>query len=374
MTDQIGAFSEYMRRFKPRTLGGRIFMIMMVGGVIIAGISSIASKYIIERSERISRAYTLGFTIRELILIAESPELQGNIVDIAARDGLSVRVLPSDDIGTILLFSRPAQHIAMPARLADTGWPTSVKVHFRRGRLGAEQRHLIETAENPSLFFAGLSREIARQGLEARVEIMLPSGMRMLLSHPVLWSDYASPSMVFLIFLVGVVAVLAVFAALADLLAGPFKNLTEAIIRQGDEVEGPPVEERGPTEARSMAAAYNGLRERISRMLGDRTRMLAAISHDLRTPSTRLRLRAEFIENEELRETVLRDLDEMDGLLNDALDFLGDWISKEEERTVDFTSVLEAICDDYADLGRPAASFQFGSPRIWRRGRGAFVW
>lgn len=51
-------------------------MIMMVGGVIIAGISSIASKYIIERSERISRAYTLGFTIRELILIAESPELQ----------------------------------------------------------------------------------------------------------------------------------------------------------------------------------------------------------------------------------------------------------------------------------------------------------
>ncbi|PTB98357.1 two-component sensor histidine kinase, partial [Thalassospira xiamenensis] len=215
------------------------------------------------------------------------PELQGNIVDIAARDGLSVRVLPSDDIGTILLFSRPAQHIAMPARLADTGWPTSVKVHFRRGRLGAEQRHLIETAENPSLFFAGLSREIARQGLEARVEIMLPSGMRMLLSHPVLWSDYASPSMVFLIFLVGVVAVLAVFAALADLLAGPFKNLTEAIIRQGDEVEGPPVEERGPTEARSMAAAYNGLRERISRMLGDRTRMPAAISHDLRTPSTR---------------------------------------------------------------------------------------
>lgn len=361
MAVQIGAFSEYMRRFKPRTLGGRIFMIMMVGGVIIAGISSIASKYIIERSERISRAYTLGFTIRELILIAESPELQGNIVDIAARDGLSVRVLPSDDIGTILLFSRPAQHIAMPARLADTGWPTSVKVHFRRGRLGAEQRHLIETAENPSLFFAGLSREIARQGLEARVEIMLPSGMRMLLSHPVLWSDYASPSMVFLIFLVGVVAVLAVFAALADLLAGPFKNLTEAIIRQGDEVEGPPVEERGPTEARSMAAAYNGLRERISRMLGDRTRMLAAISHDLRTPSTRLRLRAEFIENEELRETVLRDLDEMDGLLNDALDFLGDWISKEEERTVDFTSVLEAICDDYADLGRPV-SFEGPQP------------
>ena len=53
MTDQIGAFSEYMRRFKPRTLGGRIFMIMMVGGVIIAGISSIASKYISGSAEPI---------------------------------------------------------------------------------------------------------------------------------------------------------------------------------------------------------------------------------------------------------------------------------------------------------------------------------
>ncbi|RCK47218.1 MULTISPECIES: cell wall metabolism sensor histidine kinase WalK [Thalassospira] len=355
MADMFAEFSNYLRRYKPRTLGGRIFLLMMLGGVIIAALSALASYYVIERDERIGRAYTLGFTIRELVRIADNPEFEPNIVDIAARDGMALRILPADDIGTLLLFSRPAQHIAMPVRLANTGWPTSVKVHFMRGRLSSEQRATIEATENPSLFFAELSREIARLGLVAQIEIMMPTGKRILVSHDELWANYSSPSLVFLMFLLGVVAVLAVFAALADLLAGPFKNLTAAIIAHGDEVDGPPVEERGPTEARSMAAAYNDLRERISRMLGDRTRMLAAISHDLRTPSTRLRLRAEFIENDELRETVLRDLDEMDGLLNDALDFLGDWIQKEEERTVDFVSVLEAICDDYADLGRPVS-------------------
>lgn len=353
MADMFADFSNYLRRYKPRTLGGRIFMLMMLGGVIIAALSALASYYVIERDGRIGRAYTLGFTIRELVRLAENSEFDSNIVDIAEHEGMTLRLLPSDDLGTLLLFSRPAQHIAMPARLANTGWPVSVKVHFLRGRLSSEQRAKIEAAENPSLFFAELSREIARLGLEAQVEIMMPSGKRILIRHDELWASYSSPSLVFLMFLVGVVAVLAVFAALADLLAGPFKNLTRAIIDHGDEVDGPPVEERGPTEARSMAVAYNELRERISRMLGDRTRMLAAISHDLRTPSTRLRLRAEFIENDELRETVLRDLDEMDGLLNDALDFLGDWIHKEDERTVDFVSVLEAICDDYADLGRP---------------------
>ena len=236
MADMFAKFSNYMRRYKPRTLGGRIFLLMMLGGLIIAALSAMASYYVIERDERIGRAYTLGFTIRELVRIAENPEFEENIIDIAARDGMTMRILPSDDVGTLLLFSRPAQHIAMPVRLANTGWPTSVKVHFERGRLSAEQRATIEATENPSLFFAELSREIARLGLEAQVEIMMPSGKRILVHHNELWANYSSPSLVFLMFLMGVAAVLVVFAGLADLLAGPFKRLTRAIIGHADDV------------------------------------------------------------------------------------------------------------------------------------------
>jgi hypothetical protein len=86
---------EKSRSFKPRTLGGRIFLIMMVGGLIIAGLASMASIYVIDRSERISRAYTLGFTIRELVLIAENPELRGNARNVGALDGLHVDLLPA---------------------------------------------------------------------------------------------------------------------------------------------------------------------------------------------------------------------------------------------------------------------------------------
>ncbi|MBO6805040.1 MAG: two-component sensor histidine kinase, partial [Thalassospira sp.] len=65
MADMFAKFSNYMRRYKPRTLGGRIFLLMMLGGLIIAALSAMASYYVIERDERIGRAYTLGFTIRE---------------------------------------------------------------------------------------------------------------------------------------------------------------------------------------------------------------------------------------------------------------------------------------------------------------------
>lgn len=120
MADMFANFSNYLRRYKPRTLGGRIFVLMMLGGLIIAVLSAMASFYVIERDERIGRAYTLGFTLRELVRIAENPEYEENIIDIAKRDGMTMRILPPDDIGTLLLFSRPAQHIPLPARLANT--------------------------------------------------------------------------------------------------------------------------------------------------------------------------------------------------------------------------------------------------------------
>lgn len=70
--------------------------------------------------------------------------------------------------------------------------------------------------------------------------------------------------------------------------------------------------ERGPEEIRSVARAFNRMRQRISGLIDDRTRMLAAISHDLRTPITRMRLRSEFIEDEEHRNRMLADLEQTD--------------------------------------------------------------
>lgn len=88
-------------------------------------------------------------------------------------------------------------------------------------------------------------------------------------------------------------------------------------------------------------------------MVAERTRMLAAISHDLRTPATRLRLRSEKIDDDELREKIHNDLDSMLTMIEDAIDFLKGTIVEEEVQKIDFLSLVQSICDDFADVGMP---------------------
>lgn len=137
-------------------------------------------------------------------------------------------------------------------------------------------------------------------------------------------------------------------------LTEPVRRLAEVIEQQGAEATGQALPEQGPLEAQAMARAFNRQRERIADLLDDQKRMLAAISHDLRTPATRLRLRVEFVRADaELQRLMLRDLDEMDALLTEALTFLGDDVREEPRQLVDLSALLQAVCDDYADVGQP---------------------
>jgi signal transduction histidine kinase len=110
--------------------------------------------------------------------------------------------------------------------------------------------------------------------------------------------------------------------------------------------------ETGPREIRSVARALNQMQDRITRLVDDRTRALAAVSHDLRTPITRLRLRAEFVEEPGERGRMISDLDQMDALVQSALTHLRDGRSDEAATVVDLPSLLQTVSDSFADLGR----------------------
>ena len=114
--------------------------------------------------------------------------------------------------------------------------------------------------------------------------------------------------------------------------------------------------ERGPEEIRAVARAFNRMRERIRKLVDDRTRLLAAMGHDLRTPITRLRLRSEFIADEDLRRQMLRDLDQMKAMTDGVLSFLRDGRAARERRpSVDVASLLQTVCDQFADMGHAVA-------------------
>ena len=95
---------------------------------------------------------------------------------------------------------------------------------------------------------------------------------------------------------------------------------------------------------------------RIRRFVGDRTQMLAAIGHDLRTPITRLRLRAEFLEDEEQRRRMLADLDEMEAMIAATLAFARDEAAAEPAVPLDLAALCRTVLDEAADARGPEAA------------------
>ena len=134
----------------------------------------------------------------------------------------------------------------------------------------------------------------------------------------------------------------------------PVSMLAEAAERLGRDVNAPPIPESGPQEVRNAAQAFNEMQTRIRQLVQDRTQMLAAISHDLRTMLTRLKLRAEYIEDESERGKAVQDIDDMTSILNDTLAFAREEATTDNPQTLDLASLLITLVDDYSDMGHAA--------------------
>ncbi len=129
----------------------------------------------------------------------------------------------------------------------------------------------------------------------------------------------------------------------------PVRALADAADRLGRDVNAPPLPENGPTEIARAARAFNTMAERIRRFVGDRTQLLAAIGHDLRTPITRLRLRAEFMDDDEQRRKMLADLAEMEAMITATLAFARDDSAAEPSVALDLVALCRTVLDDAAD-------------------------
>ncbi|CTQ76281.1 ATP-binding protein [Roseibium alexandrii] len=146
-------------------------------------------------------------------------------------------------------------------------------------------------------------------------------------------------------------AIIGIVAFAVRRVTRPLRGLADAAGRlgRGEDVDSLP--ETGPSEVRAVTIAFNEMQERLTRFVRDRTRMLAAISHDLRTPITSLRLRAEFIDDEENRTKMIETLDDMAAMAEAALRFAKDDASQEPAEKADLGALLESLADDQQDLG-----------------------
>ena len=139
----------------------------------------------------------------------------------------------------------------------------------------------------------------------------------------------------------------------------PLSAFALAADRLGKNISAEPLPETGPTEVVQASRAFNEMQERLKRLVENRTQMLAAISHDLRTPVTLLRLRAELMADGVERTKVLDTLDEMEAMIASSLEFAKVTFHDERQRHVDLSALVASICDDMADAG---ARIEFDPP------------
>jgi signal transduction histidine kinase len=131
----------------------------------------------------------------------------------------------------------------------------------------------------------------------------------------------------------------------------PLAALATAAERLGHDVGAPPLPETGTIETRQAARAFNGMQTRLRNLIDNRTRVLAAISHDLRTPLALLRLRTETLDNAQERDKMLRTIAEMDGMIGAALQFAREQNADEPRRQTDLTALVQSVADDMMDAG-----------------------
>ena len=146
-------------------------------------------------------------------------------------------------------------------------------------------------------------------------------------------------------------AVLGLSLLVVRQMARPLGALAVAADRIGAPGPSLPLAEDGPTEVRQVAQAFNRMQARIDALILDRTQALAAVSHDLRTPIARLRLRAGFVEDAEASRAIDADLDEMEAMIDTTLAFLRGEVQAEAMRPVDLVAMLATLCDGAADAG-----------------------
>jgi len=141
----------------------------------------------------------------------------------------------------------------------------------------------------------------------------------------------------------------------------PLSELADAAERLGRDLDAPPLPEHGASELRRAARAFNSMQERLSRYLKSRVTALTAISHDLKTPITRMRLRTELIEDAPLRESLLRDMAELERMVRSSLEFIRGLDSTEPAQPTDINALIESVCSDYREAGHEVLTAGFAS-------------
>lgn len=251
---------------------------------------------------------------------------------------------PAEDSAEVEIFSQALRQLlgndkAITVALSSTPlpiWPPALARGLHADRLGA-------TPE---------TRRLAVRGLLFQTQVRLQDGSWAIFDTRIPQEGARLSARLLLALVVLLVAVLGLSLIAVRLATRPLIRLAQAAEELGHNIDRPPLPEVGPTEVAGAARAFNTMQMRLARFIHDRTRMLTAMSHDLKTPITRMRLRADLLEDEELRGRFEKDLKEMEHMVTETLEFLRGMGGKEVPQPIDMMALIESLQADNEEMGR----------------------
>jgi signal transduction histidine kinase len=328
----------HLRFLMPNRISGQI-AIIIVASLLVIHIVLATAFFLTRPDRRMMSPPSQIVTLIELI-DANAPEVRAKLVPNIAR-------------------AFPRLQIALTDRATAEDQPggSDSRVDEIRRLLGPGYRVMPVAGTGDSGTSADSGTSVVAVGLrDGQVVTLRMPGMR---AHPF------GPVTITLLFVAISVTFLGFWATRA--LTGPLRRFAKAAESFTPDEEIALLPDQGPFEIRAAAQALNRMQERIKGLVDERSRMLAAVSHDLRTPITRLRLRCEFIDDKCLRTRALDDLAHMNSMVESVLSFLRDGRSREKAVMLDLAIGLKTICDQFGDMGHDVT--YHGPHRVVMRAR-----
>jgi len=337
-----------MTRLLPQSLFSRMVLILLGGLILVQSISVIF--HLRERDRLLFRANSMESAQR----IADTFRLLNSLPPtdrhkfVTTLNSPSLRVsldpLPSSQALQNEESANLAANFAVILRdLLEKDPSLEVSVSERewsepQHHANTPQRAMNIHPQQKTVFTVGIRLQ---DGTSVSFDV-LPSGLA-----------FPTPPRLLLNLLILLAAVIFLSLLAVRLATRPLNTLASAAEKLGNDINSPPLLETGPTEVRRAAHAFNTMQSRLARYIQERTRILAAMSHDLKTPITRMRLRAELLEDDDLKVKFVRDLEEMESMVAATLDFMRGVDSQEARQPVDIMALLESIQSDGREMGQP---------------------
>jgi signal transduction histidine kinase len=351
-----------LARWLPRSLFGRLMLVLASGlllAQLLSAVINLAERDRLlltasgaQQAQRIADAVklldSLGAAERErIVAVLSVPPLVLSLHDAPMARSSADAAGPRAMMFTALLRDSLGEDREVriePGEAFNAAWPPGAGRGHRPGMMAGGPGMM---GVGPGVGHAG-----PHGGPVLRTDVQLRDGRWARFDTELAQAAAALPWRLALTLGVLLIAVLVLSFVAVRWITRPLHVLAEAAEALGKDINRPALPEEGPVEIQQAARAFNTMQRRLSRFIEDRTRILAAMSHDLKTPITRMRLRADLLDDDDLRQRFESDLKEMEAMVTHTLEFMRGLGGNEARQAVDVMALLESLQSDNEAMGR----------------------